>query len=220
MWKCETRDLEVNLTGTNEDGSSCNLPLPVRWSVGNAGATIAETGPNTARLTAVTEGTTPVTAASLVGSQFSFTTEAQIETLDGTWTVTEDGEQTCVIDGEPVTEFDGGSDDVSLSAPTCDSIVIDIGLPGLDGLSGALAPTGDYGMPFTFEKHAGLLPLQPQQRDRDGFRRPAVRRRRLPGAVLRRDDQHDRLVWRAAFLRRRGRLDLGLRRELVGDDRG
>ena len=152
MWKCETRDLEVDLTGTNQGGETCSIPLPVRWSVGNAAvASISETGPNMARLTGEGPGTSSVVATSLVGSQFSFTTQTTVEAIDGQWEVTEDGQQTCIIDGEPITEFDGGSEVIGIASPTCETVVLDIGIPGLDGLSGTLAPTGDAGMPFDFQ---------------------------------------------------------------------
>lgn len=152
MWKCETRSLQVDLTGTNQDGASCSLPLPVLWSTGDSAiATVQETGPNTAQLTGEGAGTTSVTATSLVGSQFSFATPTMVEALDGQWEVVEDGQQTCVVDGVPITEFDDDSAIVGLVSPTCETVMLDIGIPGLDGLSGSLTPTGDPAVPFNFE---------------------------------------------------------------------
>lgn len=154
MWACEGRDVKVELVGTNDDGASCNLPLPVTWSVANeAVASVQETGPTTARVTGRDGGSTRIRAESLVGANFSLEAPVDVVAIDGSWTVEESGSQTCVESGDPTkwVEADTVTGTTRIETLGCALLKFEIGYPGASDSSGTLTVTGKPERPIDFE---------------------------------------------------------------------
>jgi len=154
IWACESRDVEVELVGTNDDGASCNLPLPVKWSVANeAVASVQDTGPTTARVTGSDGGSTKLRAESLVGADFSLEVPVEVVAIDGSWTVEESGSQTCVESGDATewVETDMITGTTQIETLGCALLKFAIGYPGASDSSGTLTVTGKPEKPIDFE---------------------------------------------------------------------
>ena len=159
QWTCETRTASVSLGGTNQDGTTCNMDIPLSWSA--ADQNIAEVVGSPIGTSATIRGIAPggmttLNAVSSVGNQFSFSAPLTVVDLSGPWFATESGSQTCVVDGNSETVMDEESGIVQVSVDNCATVNIDIGVPDLDGSSGPLTTTGDLLMPFTFDLDATM----------------------------------------------------------------
>ena len=161
QWSCETRNVGVTLSGTNADGETCDMSIPLSWSVANQGVASVSQSPTgiSASILGLAQGNTTLNAASTVGSQFSVSTPLSVIALSGAWSATEMGQETCTIAGEdPITVQDSESAPVTVSAPApvCDTITVNIDeVPaGLDGSSGPLDVRNDEAEPFRFDLDA------------------------------------------------------------------
>lgn len=151
IWACQDIDVEAQLTGVNEDGTLCELPLPVNWTVDTPEvAQLEDTGANSARVSGLTEGTALLSAQSLVSPQFSVNTTLSVVALDGTWIVHETGSETCSIADFSWVETDSIAGPIRLATRRCDTISIDTPIPGAAAIEGALRPTNDLTSPFSF----------------------------------------------------------------------
>jgi hypothetical protein len=151
IWTCQTLPVEAKLTGTNQDGSICNLSLPVNWEIADPG--IAEpqtTGPNSADIRGKAAGATTLTATSLVGDEFSINTLLSVVSPDGVWNVVEVGAQLCHSGVESWVEEDAVQGPVELTTADCSSISIDSGVVGADPIAGSFIETGNPATPFAY----------------------------------------------------------------------
>jgi hypothetical protein len=159
LWSCQDFDVQTNITGTNENGSKCSMPLTSDWRTRNYRiATIKEIAPNKARITGVGGGETIIMASSVLGDDFFISRHVKVRALESEWQATEEGFQTCTIGDQVVSESESGTGLVNIEVPfsdsrfqACDTISIDIGYPGVSKLTGALANTGNLAEPLTFQ---------------------------------------------------------------------
>jgi hypothetical protein len=158
IWICQNMPLEARLLGTNNDGSECNLPLPVDWTMiaNSANASLTPKGPIGATLRGVSPGSVTVEVTNTAHSSVRTTKDFTFHTISGNWLEQfPDWSETCTMGGESWVETSGPDQWVQILEQTCTATSNTLSskpqvLPSSPPATGSLVETGDPLNPFSF----------------------------------------------------------------------